>query len=41
MEGRIEFDVPKNVWMSQAKQVDVLCNANVFLDIEKKHKRIL
>ncbi len=29
MEGRILLDVPKNMWMSQAKQVHVLCNKNV------------
>jgi len=34
IEGRIEFNVPKNVWMLQVDWVDVLCNANVFLNIE-------
>jgi len=35
MEGMIEFDVPKNMYISQAKWVDDLYDANVLLDIEK------
>jgi len=35
MGSRIEVDVPKNVGMSVAKQVDVMCDGNILEDIEK------